>query len=126
MRFEVLDKAWSAYKAENPIKFAQRVRRLREWAEGQTTCGRTQHAVLILGEEGTVPQGLRPSPRPSTSNAVDRLINHLAAASLPMRSSMARSKAADLLSGDGSAGNFHPYGPFLRSLDSQRRSPFMT
>ena len=48
VRFEVLDKAWAVYKAETRIKFSQRVRRLREWAEAKLPDGGLKHAVLKL------------------------------------------------------------------------------
>ena len=126
VRFEVLAKAWAVSKAETRLQFSQRGRRLRAWAEAQLPEGGLKHAVLKLCSKKA--QFLQADDHPRahrTSNAVDRLINHLD------RRLFARRKLHGTLQSGRLAvralalqWNFHPYGPRLRSVDSQRRSPF--
>ena len=126
VRFEVLDKAWSVSKAETRVTFAQRVRRLRAWAEATLPDGGLKHAVLKLCAKKA--QFLKAYDHPRahrTSNAVDRRMNHLDRRLFAMRKlhgtlpSGRRAVRAMALQW-----NFHPYGPRLRSVDAQRRSPF--
>jgi hypothetical protein len=126
VRFEVLDKAWAVYKAETRIKFSQRVRRLREWAEAKLPDGGLKHAVLKLCAKKA--QFLKAYDHPRahrTSNAVDRLINHLDRRLFAMRKLHGTLQSGRLaVRAMALQWNFHPYGPRLRSVDSQRRSPF--
>ncbi len=126
VRFAVLDKAWAVYKAETRITFAQRVRRLREWAEVKLPDGGLKHAVLKLCSKKA--QFLKAYDHPRahrTSNAVDRLINHLDRRLFAMRKLHGTLQSGRLaVRAMALQWNFHPYGPRLRSVDSQRRSPF--
>lgn len=125
VRHTVVTKAWHAYEARSQAVFAQRLRRLREWG--------AQHLTGPVGEAGAKLCRRRAQfataydcPRAArTSNAVDRLLNHLdrqlysacyGHSTAAQLTKLARAVALTW--------NFHPYGPRLRHDEPHRVSPF--
>jgi hypothetical protein len=127
LRHQVLDRAWHVYAALSKREFAQRTRRLREWASTQLSAALLQTAVLKLCRRVADylpaydhPQGAR------TSNAVDRLLNYQDRVLYAMRY-FHHSPASARLAVRALAmqWNFHPYGVRLRRREEGRRSPFL-
>lgn len=122
----LLDKAWRVYAAPTKAAFAQRLRRLREWAQAALEAGAVREAVLSLCRQGpSFAQAYHCPGAARTSNQVDRLMDYQDRLLYGMRylhgtpgSARLAVRAMALL------WNFHPYGARLRRGDPQRRSPF--
>lgn len=125
LRRQVLDRAWAVYHAATKGQFSQRLRRLAQWAR-TTLDGSVAEMVRKMAHHRAdftpaydCPQAAR------TTNAVDRVHNHLDRALYAMRychgqqASARRAVRAWAL-----LWNFHPYGPRLRHDHPGRSSPF--
>lgn len=125
VRRTVLTKAWQAYQAPTKAAFAQRVRRLGEWGQAHLT-GAVGAAVAKLWRRRAQFTPAYDCPTAArTSNAVDRLLNHLDrqlySACYGHRSTGQLTKLARAIAVQW---NFHPYGPRLRHDQPERVSPF--
>lgn len=125
MRRHVLNRAWWVYQAATKAQFSQRLRRLAEWA--QTTLdgsvaemvGKMAYHRSDFTPAYDCPQAAR------TTNAVDRLHNHLDRVLYAMRYCHGQRPSARLaVRAWAMHWNFHPYGPRLRHDQPSRSSPF--
>ena len=76
LRHELRQRAWHVYHAVTKVQFAQRVRRLREWAHGHLD-GAVQEAVLKLcnlKDQFSVAYDFPAAAR--TTNGIDRLMDY--------------------------------------------------
>jgi hypothetical protein len=125
LRQQVLDKAWHVYEATTKRQLAQRTRRLAQWALARLA-GPLAEAVLKLCRRRAdfTPAFDCPSAA-RTSNAVDRLLNHLDRVLYAMRYCHRTLPSARLaVRAWAMQWNFHPYGPRLRRHQPSRSSPF--
>jgi hypothetical protein len=125
LRHAVLDKAWHVYRAPDKRAFAQRARRLREWAHKELS-GVVLEAVAKLCARSAdfMPAYACPGAA-RTSNAVDRLLNVMDRHLYAMRYCHGTQESARLaVRALGMAWNFHPYGSRLRRAAPERVSPF--
>jgi hypothetical protein len=126
LRRHVLDRAWHVYQATTKGQFAQRLRRVAEWAE-TTLDGTVAEMVSKLCSHRpdftpayACPQAAR------TTNAVDRLHNQLDRVLYAMRYCHGHPASARLaVRAWAMQWNFHPYGPRLRHDQPSRSSPFV-
>ena len=125
VRRQVLDRAWHCYQATTHGQFAQRVRRLAEWGEAMLD-GAVAEMVrkLCRHRADFTPAYVYPQAA-RTTNAVDRLHNHLDRVLYAMRYCHGQSASARLaVRAWALHWNFHPYGPRLRHDRPSRSSPF--
>ncbi|HXH13347.1 MAG TPA: hypothetical protein VNP04_26665, partial [Alphaproteobacteria bacterium] len=124
-RHQVLDQAWHVYHATTRPQFAQRTRRLAQWARVHLS-GPLCEVVLKLCRRRTDFTPAYDCPGAArTSNAVDRLLNHLDRVLYAMRychSTIPQARLA--VRAWAMQWNFHPYGPRLRHDQPGRASPF--
>lgn len=125
MRQTVLDKAWTVYHATSKASFAQRLRRLREWGKLHLSgTVASMVAKLCARKAAFLPAFACPGAK-RTSNAVDRLLNHLDRHLYAMRYFHGTQPSARLaVRAMAMQWNFHPYGDRLRRTDAHRLSPF--
>lgn len=125
LRSEVLTRAWHAYHAPTKRAFAQRVRRLREWGP-QHLRGAVAETVQKLARRRAQFTPAYDCPTAArTSNAVDRLLNHLDR--LLYSACYGHSSPAQtgqVVRAIAVQWNFHPYGARLRHDQPTRLSPF--
>ena len=125
LRRQVLDRAWHVYQAATKRQFSQRLRRLSAWAQA-TLDGAVAEMVSKLCRHRAdftpayaCPQAAR------TTNAADRLLNHLDRVLYAMRYCHGHPASARLaVRAWAMHWNFHPYGPRLRHDQPLRGSPF--
>jgi hypothetical protein len=125
LRHQVLERAWAVYHAGTKAQFAQRLRRLAEWARtsldgslAQTIAKTARHRADFTPAYDC-PQAAR------TTNAVDRVHNHLDRALYTMRYCHGHQASARLaVRAWALQWNFHPYGSRLRHDQPARSSPF--
>jgi hypothetical protein len=125
LRHQVLDRAWGVYQAVTKAQFAQRLRRLAEWARASLEGSLAQmvEKTARCREDFTpaydCPQAAR------TTNAVDRVHNHLDRTLYAMQYCHGHQTSARLaVRAWALQWNFHPYSPRLRSHQPARSSPF--
>jgi len=126
LRQQVLDKAWHVYEATTQNQFAQRLRRLREWAQAHLSEGPLQEAVLKVCEQKTRFRPAYEFPEAArTSNGVDRLMNYLDRVLYAMGYFHGTQLTAELaIRAMALQWNFHPYGVRTQRADVTRSSPF--
>jgi len=125
LRHQVLDRAWAVYHAGSKGQFSQRLRRLAAWAR-TTLDGTVAEMIRKMVHHRTdftpaydCPQAAR------TTNAVDRVHNHLDRALYAMRYCHGQQASARLaVRAWALLWNFHPYGPRMRHDHPGRSSPF--
>jgi hypothetical protein len=125
LRRQVLDRTWRVYQAATKGQFAQRLRRLAEWA-GATLDGGVAEMVhkVCQHRDDFTPAYACPSAA-RTTNAVDRVLNHLDRVLYAMRYCHGQRASAPLaVRAWAMQWNFHPYGPRLRQDHPGRSSPF--
>ena len=125
VRRHVLDRAWHVYQAATKRQFSQRLRRLSDWAQA-TLDGPVAEMVNKLCQHRVdfTPAYDCPSAA-RTTNAVDRLHNHLDRVLYAMRYCQGQTASARLaVRAWALQWNFHPYGPRLRHDQPSRSSPF--
>jgi hypothetical protein len=125
LRRHVLDRAWSAYQATTKSEFSQRLRRVSEWAQ-TTLDGPVAVMVNKLCQHRAdfTPAYDCPSAA-RTTNAVDRLHNHLDRVLYAMRYCHGqRASARSAVRAWALQWNFHPYSVRLRHDQPARSSPF--
>jgi hypothetical protein len=121
----VLDRAWSGYHAVTKAQFAQRLRRLAQWARtsldgsvAETIAKMARHRADFTPAYDC-PQAAR------TTNAVDRVHDQLDRVLYTMRSCHGQQASARVaVRAWAMPWNFHPYGPRLRHDQPARSSPF--
>jgi hypothetical protein len=125
LRHTVLTKAWHVYRAPTKAAFAQRMRRLREWNQQQLSGSLASMVEKLCAHKADFlpaydcPGALR------TSNAVDRLLNHVDRQLYAMYYFHGTSSAAKMaVRAMAMQWNFHPYGSRLRQRHPERLSPF--
>ena len=125
LRRQVLDRAWRVYPAATKSQCSQRLRRLSEWASA-TLDGTVAEMVskLCQHREDFTPAYACPQAA-RTTNAVDRLHDHLDRVLYAMRYCHGQQASARLaVRAWAMQWNFHPYGPRLRHDQPARSSPF--
>ena len=72
------DKVWSAYRAETKRQFAQRLRRLREWAEAKLDDSpMKQHVLALCAKRSGFIKSYDHAMAHRTSNLIDRLMKFM-------------------------------------------------
>lgn len=125
LRRQVLKRAWGVYQAATKGQFAQRLRRLSEWAGATLDGGVAEmvHKVCQHREDFTPAYTCLQAAR--TTNAVDRLHDQLDRVLYAMRYCHGQRASARLaVRAWAMQWNFHPYGPRLRQNHPGRASPF--
>jgi hypothetical protein len=126
IRKRLIGRSWHVYAASTKVKFSQRLRRLREWAEANLPAASLLDAVHSLAakcKSFTPAYDFNSAHR--TTNHVDRLMNHLDPRLYAMHYFHGSVAAASL--GARSIAlcwNFHPYGRRARPHAGWRCSPF--
>lgn len=125
LRRQVLDRAWHVYQAATKGQFSQRLRRLAEWAR-TTLDGSVAEVVGKMAHhraDFTPAYDCHHAAR--TTNAVDRLHNHLDRVLYAMHYCHGQRASARLaVRAWAMQWNFHPYGSRLRHAQPSRSSPF--
>ena len=124
---QIQDQLWHLYQATTKRQFAQRLRRLQEWATPQRVeAEQVREKIKKLKDKSPQFQVAYDFPQAyRTSNALDRLMNHQDRYLYAMQyfhgtfeSACLQMRAMALL------WNFHPYGQRTRSGHPERSSPF--
>jgi hypothetical protein len=125
LRARVLDRAWAVYHAGTKVQFAQRLRRLGEWARG-TLDGSLAQTILKMTRLRAAFTPAYDCPQAArTTNAVDRVHNHLDRTLYAMQYCHGHQQSARLaVRAWALQWNFHSYGPRLRQTQPSRSSPF--
>jgi len=125
LRRQVLDRAWRVYHAVTKAQFAQRLRRLGEWARVTLEGSLAQTIIKMTRQRDDFTLAYACPQAARTTNAVDRLHNHLDRVLYPMRYCHGSQPSARLaVRAWALQWNFHPYGLRLRSQEPHRASPF--
>jgi hypothetical protein len=125
LRRQVLDRAWHVYQAVSKAQFAQRLRRLGEWARLTLDGSLAQTIAKITRQRDDFTPAYDCPQAARTTNAVDRVHNHLDRALYTMRycpGSQASARMA--VRAWALQWNFHPFGARLRHAEPHRASPF--
>jgi hypothetical protein len=125
LRCRVLDRAWHVYQAVTKAQFAQRLRRLAEWARTslEGSLALTVEKTARHREDFTPAYDCPLAAR--TTNAVDRVHNHLARTLYAMQYCHGHQASARLAVRTWALlWNFHPYSLRLRQHRPARSSPF--
>jgi hypothetical protein len=125
LRMQVLDRAWFVYHAVTKVQFAQRLRRLGEWAR-ETLDGSLAQTIQKMTRLRTAFTPAYECPQAArTTNAVDRVHNQLDRTLYAMQYCHGHQQSARLaVRAWALQWNFHPYGPRLRHYQPSRSSPF--
>jgi hypothetical protein len=125
LRHQVLERTWHVYQAVTKGQFAQRLRRLAEWAGVALDGGVAEMVTKVCQHRADfTPAYACPSAARAT-NAVDRVLNQLDRVLYAMRYCHGRRASARLaVRAWALQWNFHPYGPRLRHDHPGRSSPF--
>jgi hypothetical protein len=124
LRQRLRQRAWHVYQAPNKVHFAQRIRRLREWASSHLE-GAVQGTVLKLCElkdQFSVAYDFPAAAR--TTNGIDRLMDYQDRVLYGMRYLHGTPQSARwAVRAMALQWNFHPYSMRARS-DGAKHSPF--
>lgn len=121
----VLDRAWRCYEAPTAASFAQRLRRLDEWAQVHLRGGVWEMTHKLRARRTEYLTAYDHPGAPRTTNAVDRLMNYQDRwlyARRYLHGARARSRLA--VRAYALLWNFHPYSASLRRRNPERQSPF--
>jgi len=125
LRHQVLDRAWAVYHAVTKAQFAQRLRRLAEWARTALDGSLAQTIAKMAGHREDFTPAYDCPQAARTTNAVDRAHNHLDRVLYAMRYCHGQQASARLaVRAWALQWNFHPYGSRLRHDQPSRSSPF--
>ena len=115
------EKAWPVYRARNKVEFAQRLRRLREWATAQLR-GAVQETVLKLCQVKAEVRRAYDFPQAArTTNGIDRLMDYQDRVLYQMRYFHDRRDSARLaVRAMALQWNFHPYSTRAQSAGAKR------
>lgn len=124
----VTDKLWHLYHSLNPKQFAQRLRRLDEWAKDAKTDLPDAVRQKLLSLKAKAPQFMVTFELPAaarTSNQVDRLMNYQDPLLYAMQYFHGTLDAAtQALRAMAMLWNFHPYCRKVQALEPHSMSPF--
>jgi len=117
---------WHIYKAPSKRHFAQRLRRLRQWAQRTVKQKTLRQRVLNLKGKSQQFQVAYDYPEAArTSNMLDRLMNYQDRLLYTMQYFHSSEDSARLhLRAMALLWNFHPYGSRTNASDPNRCSPF--
>jgi len=123
----ISDKLWNLYQTISKRQFAQRLRRLLEWATPQQVESESVrdklHKLKAKAPQFQVAYDFPDAHR--TSNALDRLMNHQDRYLYAMQYFHGSFESARLqLRAMALLWNFHPYTQRTRSANPERSSPF--
>lgn len=122
----LLDKVWQVFEAPSRAHFAQRLRRVHEWASKTLSSGKLKDGVRRMRQnsvEYSRSYGCAGSAR--TSAGLDRLMRHQAHVLEGQRGFHGSSEHADaMMRAHALVWNFHSYGPRLKRAQPERVSPF--
>jgi hypothetical protein len=125
LRCQVLDRAWFVYRAVTKAQFAQRLRRLGEWACTALDGSVAQPIAKMARHRADFTPAYDCPQAARTTNAVDRVHNQLDRVLYAMRYCHGQQASARLaMRAWALQWNFHPYGPRLRHDQPARSSPF--
>jgi hypothetical protein len=125
LRRRVLERAWNVYPAVTKAQFAQRLRRLGEWARTSLDGSLVQTITKMTSQRDDFTPAYECLQAARTTNAVDRVHNHLDRVLYAMSYCHGRHASARLaVRAWALQWNFHPYGPRLRHEEPRRISPF--
>jgi hypothetical protein len=125
LRRQVLDRAWTVYHAVTKAQFAQRLRRLAEWARTSLDGSLAQMVEKMARHREDFTPAYDCPQAARTTNAVDRVHNHLDRTLYAMQYCHGHQESARLaVRAWALQWNFHPYGPRLRQDQPSRSSPF--
>lgn len=125
LRRQVLDHAWSVYQAVTKAQFAQRLRRLAEWARSSLDGSLAQMVEKMARHREDFTPAYDCPQAARTTNAVDRVHNHLDRTLYAMQYCHGHRESARLaVRAWALQWNFHPYSPRLRQDQPARSSPF--
>lgn len=119
-------KLWHVYQAPTKRQFAQRLRRLSEWAQVKVKQKTVRQKLLNLKAKSTQFQVAYDFPQAHrTSNMLDRLMNYQDRLLYNMQYFHGTQDSARLyLRSMALIWNFHPYSSRTKVNDSSRSSPF--
>ena len=125
LRHQVLDRAWTVYQAVTKAQFAQRLRRLAEWARSSLEGSLAQMVEKMARHREDFTPAYDCPQAARTTNAVDRVHNHLDRTLYAMQYCHGHQASARLaVRAWALQWNFHPYSPRLRQAQPARSSPF--
>jgi hypothetical protein len=125
LRHHVLERAWAVYHAVTKAQFAQRLRRLAEWARLSLDGSLAQMIEKMARHRADFTPAYDCPQAARTTNAVDRVHNHLDRVLYTMHYCHGQHASARLaVRAWALQWNFHPYGPRLRHDQPSRSSPF--
>jgi hypothetical protein len=125
LRKEVLDRAWEVYEAATKREFAQRCRRLGEWARRGVNGALLEMIEKLCRRRTDFTPAYDCTQAARTTNPVDRLMDHLDRVLYTMRYCHGHKASARLaVRAWAMQWNFHPYGRRLRHNQPSRSSPF--
>jgi hypothetical protein len=125
LRRQVLDRAGAVYHAATKAQFAQRLRRLADWARTSLDGSLAQPIAKTARHRNDFTPAYDCPQAARTTNAVDRVHNHLDRALDAMRYCHGQQASARLaVRAWALQWNFHPYGSRLRHDQPSRSSPF--
>jgi len=125
LRRQVLERAWPVYHAGTKRQFSQRLRRLAAWARTTLDGSVAQMIAKMACHRADFTPAYDCPQAARTTNAVDRVHNHLDRALYTMRYCHGQQASARLaVRAWALLWNFHSYGPRLRRDQPTRASPF--
>ena len=125
LRHQVLDRAWTVYQAVTKAQFAQRLRRLAEWARSSLDGSLAQMVEKMARHRDDFTPAYYCPQAARTTNAVDRVHNHLDRTLYAMQYCHGHQASARLaVRAWALQWNFQPYSPRLRQAQPARSSPF--
>ncbi|MBI3948863.1 MAG: hypothetical protein HY314_00170 [Acidobacteria bacterium] len=125
LRHLVLDKAWHVYEATTRRQFAQRTRRLAQWATAHLKDPLLEAVLKLCRHRADFTPADECPSAARISNAVDRLLNHRDRVLYAMRYGHSTTPSTWLaVRAWAMQWNFHPYGTRLRHDQPWRSSPF--
>jgi hypothetical protein len=125
LRHHVLERAWAVYHAVTKAQFAQRLRRLAEWARLSLDGSLAQMIEKMARHRADFTPAYDCPQAARTTNAVERVHNHLERVLYTMPYCHGQHASARLaVRAWALQWNFHPYGPRLRHDQPSRSSPF--
>jgi hypothetical protein len=125
LRCQVLDRAWTVYHAATKAQFAQRLRRLADWARTSLDGSLAQMVEKMARHRDDFTPAYDCPQAARTTNAVDRVHNQLDRSLYAMQYCHGHQPSARLaVRAWALQWNFHPYGPRLRQDQPARSSPF--
>ena len=123
---QIEDKLWNTYHGASKRQFAQRLRRLLQWARAASLPERLMQKLRRIRDKSHLFQKAFDFPKAyRTSNQVDRPMNYLERLLYTMQYFHGRTEAAELsVRSLALLWNFHPYCRKTRTLKAGVLSPF--